>query len=162
MKLPLIMFISICLFFTLPSCGKKGLTIKAPGNIQIDDDDDDDDDGDDDQQVPCNEPFKVIVSWTDSSSGAATGYIVYYGPGPRNYDVQLDVGLTLTPSAPAAVLSGPFVMDVDYYFACTSYNNEGESYYSDEIVGRFECVDGYVKISDNIPSGLVATRIKSR
>ncbi len=150
MKLPLIMFISICLFFTLPSCGKEGLTIRAPGNIQ------------DDQQVPCNEPFKVIVSWTDSSSGAATGYIVYYGPGPRNYDVQLDVGLTLTPSAPAAVLSGPFVMDVDYYFACTSYNNEGESYYSDEIVGRFECVDGYVKISDNIPSGLVATRIKSR
>lgn len=74
--------------------------------------------------VPGAYAADVTVSW-DEVEGA-TGYRLYYGESPGNYDQNIDMG-----AAP------PFTFNLNagkrYYIAATAYCIEGESDYSNEV-----------------------------
>ena len=74
---------------------------------------------------PATLAGNIGLSW--SGSPGASGYRLYYGPGPSNYTVTVDVG-----NVTQTTVSG-LTDCVDSYFAVTAYNLAGESGFSPEV-----------------------------
>lgn len=71
------------------------------------------------------------LRWTQADTSEVTGYRIHYGPASRQYTASVDAGIP-------PIVSGAFEYQVqvdaiaDVYFAVTAYNEDAESYYSNE------------------------------
>lgn len=74
-------------------------------------------------------PAEVTLQWNPVER--ATGYKLYHGSGPRDYETPRDVGADVTSTV-------AFYFPGKYYFAVTAYNNYGESGYSEEVSATLE------------------------
>jgi hypothetical protein len=82
----------------------------------------------------------LTVSWSAPTKNAdgtpateLTGYTIYYGPGPKAYNMRMSVD---NPSATQAVIHG-LRPGVDYYFVVAAHNAAGgQSVLSPEVHGK--------------------------
>ena len=69
-----------------------------------------------------------IFEWQAVEDPAVTGYRLYWGTAPRNYESSVDVG----PNTSHTVTN--LVHGTVYYFAVTAYSMDRESPFSDEVL----------------------------
>ena len=72
------------------------------------------------------------LRWSHGDPAEVQGYKVYYGPGPRNYDQELDVGLPPLDATNAHVYDLVVPEGDSIYVAVTAYNQDEESAFSNE------------------------------
>ncbi len=70
----------------------------------------------------------VTLGWNPNPDSDLAGYRVYYGITSGQYQQArgqgIDVGMTLTPSEPAAAISG-LQVGRTYYFSVSAYDSSG-------------------------------------
>jgi len=77
--------------------------------------------------LPIHPAYSAEIDLAWESSDGATGYYLHYGLESRSYDVKKDIGPTTEYTAPN------LEDNKKYFFAVSSYNNNGESGLSNEV-----------------------------
>ena len=92
-----------------------------------------------------NDSITVNVSWNPNMENDLAGYKIYYGESRRNYTSSMDVGIVTN-----KILS--LSAHKTYYVAVTAYDSAlNESFYSEEVVFRFDGGNSISNLSKNSP-----------